>query len=391
MARYDLTDFEWKTIEPLLPNKSRGVPRVDDRGVLNGIFWVLRSGAPWADLPERYGSPTTIYNRFNRWRKAGVWDRLTDAIIAAHDGKAQMIDSTSVRVHQQAAAQKKQTGGACIGRSRGGLTTKLHARVVGNGLPVQLELSDGQANDAPMAELLLNDLPKSAIVLADRAYDADWIREVIDDQDCRACIPSKTNRTEVILYSRRTYKKRNLIERFFNKLKQFRHVCTRFDRRPLASIQQLVQPDLHGVRFDERMRLLADGGIVELTDHERHDQVALIVDGDALSGARAVLGRDVVEAGAAEQVGDADAAAGAHWREFLVKQVDVGHLVHFRIVDHAGLAVGAETELGPHIDRDVAVAPGPAGREAVAQEGPGRRVPAGTPFVHPRLVPVREG
>ena len=55
MARYDLTDFEWKTIQPLLPNKPRGVPRVDDRRVLNGIFWVLRSGAPWADLPERYG------------------------------------------------------------------------------------------------------------------------------------------------------------------------------------------------------------------------------------------------------------------------------------------------------------------------------------------------
>lgn len=76
MARYDLTEFEWRTIQPLLPNKPRGVPRVDDRRVLNGIFWVLRSGSPWADVPERYGPPTTIYNRFNRWRKAGIWDRL---------------------------------------------------------------------------------------------------------------------------------------------------------------------------------------------------------------------------------------------------------------------------------------------------------------------------
>ncbi|MFZ5780186.1 MAG: IS5 family transposase [Pseudomonadota bacterium] len=232
MARYDLTEFEWKTIQPLLPNKPRGVPRVDDRRVLNGIFWVLRSGAPWADLPERYGPPTTIYNRFSRWRKAGVWDRLMDAIIAAHDGKVQMIDSTSVRVHQQAAAQKNRLE-AFVSVSRGGLTTKLHARVVGNGLPVQLELSAGQANDAPMAELLLNDLPKGAVVLADRAYDADWIRDVIDDQDCRACIPPKSNRTEPLPYSKRTYKKRNLIERFFNKLKQFRHICTRFDRRAL--------------------------------------------------------------------------------------------------------------------------------------------------------------
>src|SRR5215469_6357079 len=89
MSRYDLSDFEWRVIEPLLPNKPRGVPRVDDRRVLNGIFWVLRSGAPWRDLPERYGPRTTCYNRFVRWRKAGVWDWLMDAITVAHDGDIQ--------------------------------------------------------------------------------------------------------------------------------------------------------------------------------------------------------------------------------------------------------------------------------------------------------------
>jgi len=107
MSRYDLTDFEWRVIEPQLPNKARGVPRVDDRRVLNGIFWVLRSGAPWRDLPERYGPRTTCYNRFVRWRKAGVWDRMMNAITAAHDGDIQMIDSTSVRTHQQAATAKR--------------------------------------------------------------------------------------------------------------------------------------------------------------------------------------------------------------------------------------------------------------------------------------------
>jgi len=107
MSRYDLTDFEWRVIEPLLPNKPRGVPRVDDRRVLNGIFWVLRSGAPWRDLPQRYGPRTTCYNRFVRWRKAGVWGRMMDAITAAHDGDIQMIDSTSIRAHQQAATAKR--------------------------------------------------------------------------------------------------------------------------------------------------------------------------------------------------------------------------------------------------------------------------------------------
>jgi transposase len=107
MSRYDLTDFEWRLIEPLLPNKPRGVPRVDDRRVLNGIFWILRAGAPWRDLPERCGPRTTCYNRFVRWRKAGVWGRLMGAITAAQDGDIQMIDSTSVRAHQQAATAKR--------------------------------------------------------------------------------------------------------------------------------------------------------------------------------------------------------------------------------------------------------------------------------------------
>ena len=106
-GRYDLTDFEWSVIKPLLPNKPRGVPRVDDRRVLSGIFWVLRSGAPWRDLPERYGPYTTCYNRFVRWRKAGVWDRIMDAVSEAYDGDIQMIDSSSIRVHQHAANGKK--------------------------------------------------------------------------------------------------------------------------------------------------------------------------------------------------------------------------------------------------------------------------------------------
>ena len=107
MGRYELTDSEWKAIEPCLPNKPRGVPRVDDRRVLNGILLGLAIGRAMADLPERYGPPTTIYNRFNRWRKAGVWDRLMDAITKAHDGNVRMVDTSVVRVHQQGATAKR--------------------------------------------------------------------------------------------------------------------------------------------------------------------------------------------------------------------------------------------------------------------------------------------
>jgi transposase len=100
--RYELTDYEWSVIRQMLPNKPRGVPRVDDRRVLNGIFWVLRSGAPWRDLPQSYG-PHATCNRFVRWRQAGVWAQIMDALAAGHDAAVQMIDTPVVRVHQHAA------------------------------------------------------------------------------------------------------------------------------------------------------------------------------------------------------------------------------------------------------------------------------------------------
>jgi transposase len=105
IMRYELSDYEWAAVRPFLPNKPRGVPRVNDRRVLNGIFWVLRSGAPWRDLPETFGPYTTCYNRFVRWGRAGVWDQIMDALAATHDAAVQMIDTSVVRVHQH---------GACI-------------------------------------------------------------------------------------------------------------------------------------------------------------------------------------------------------------------------------------------------------------------------------------
>lgn len=81
--RYELTDREWAIIEPLLPNKPRGVAQVDDRRVLNGIMWRFRSGATWAEVPERYGPSTTCYNRFVRWRNGtGFWQRFPPDIMA---------------------------------------------------------------------------------------------------------------------------------------------------------------------------------------------------------------------------------------------------------------------------------------------------------------------
>ena len=107
MARYDLTEAEWRLIEPLLPNKPRGVPRVEDRRVINGIFYVLRTGSPWRDLPERYGPYTTVYNRYNRWAKAGVWLRIFETLAAKSPQSMQLIDSSIIRAHQHAAGGKR--------------------------------------------------------------------------------------------------------------------------------------------------------------------------------------------------------------------------------------------------------------------------------------------
>ena len=148
--------------QAMLPNKPRGVPRVNDRRVLNGIFWVLRSGAPWRDLPDAFCPYTACYNRFVRWRRAGVWSRIIDALAAAHDAAVQMIDTSVVRVHQHGACIKRNEWQR-MGPPRGGLTSKIHAEADANGLPVRLALSPGEAHDNQLADKLLSRL-KSATV-----------------------------------------------------------------------------------------------------------------------------------------------------------------------------------------------------------------------------------
>src|SRR3982074_3551717 len=117
MARFDLSDQEWAVITPLLPNKPRGVPRQDDRRVLNGIFWTLRTGMPWRDLPERYGPYTTAYNRFNRWSRRGIWKRIFVTLASKSRDSLYLIDSTIVKAHRAASGAN---GGRKITRSASG-------------------------------------------------------------------------------------------------------------------------------------------------------------------------------------------------------------------------------------------------------------------------------
>lgn len=113
VGRGELTDTAWTRIAPLLPaNSGRGRQWQDHRTIINGVLWKLRTGAPWRDLPERYGSWKTVYSRFVRWRRDGTWDRLLTQVQTKSDAVGEIVwevsvDSTSIRAHQHAAGAKK--------------------------------------------------------------------------------------------------------------------------------------------------------------------------------------------------------------------------------------------------------------------------------------------
>ncbi|WP_338608742.1 IS5 family transposase [Pelagibacterium nitratireducens] len=228
MARFDLSDFEWELIQPCCRTSHGGW--VDDRRVLNGIFWVLRTGSPWRDLPERYGPSTTVYNRFNRWAKAGVWVRVFEELAEKSPDSMQFIDSSIIRAHQHAASGKKGGADHAIGRSRGGLSTKINAMVDANGLPVAITLAPGQASDKAAVPALLATQKVIGDVVADRGYDARAILELIAQRGGRGHIPTQKDRKAQRSIDPAIYRQRNLVERFFNKLKHFRKIATRYEK-----------------------------------------------------------------------------------------------------------------------------------------------------------------
>ena len=110
MKRHELTDEQWNLVGKHLPvNTARtGRPAADRRLVLNGIFWILHTGAPWRDLPERFGDWNIVYQRFNRWAKSGVFERIFKQLASDHDNEYVMIDATIVRAHQHSAGARKK-------------------------------------------------------------------------------------------------------------------------------------------------------------------------------------------------------------------------------------------------------------------------------------------
>nr|WP_234338038.1 IS5 family transposase [Streptomyces sp. NRRL WC-3725] len=271
-GRGELTDAAWERIEPLLPGSDRcGRPWRDHRQVVNGVLWRLRTGAPWRDLPERYGPWQTVYERFARWDADGTWAKLLEHVQVRDDAAGTVewtvsVDSTINRAHQHAAGARKKgrpngdkledpersAARQALGRSRGGLTTKVHLAVDGRGLPLSLVLTPGNTNDSTVCEAVLDAVrvPRTGRgrprtrpdrVPADKAYSSRAIRAWCRRRGIAVTIPERSDQVVNPLrrgsrggrppaFDAEAYKHRNVVERCFSRLKQFRAIATRFDK-----------------------------------------------------------------------------------------------------------------------------------------------------------------
>ncbi|WP_410734046.1 IS5 family transposase [Bradyrhizobium sp. sBnM-33] len=232
MRRYALRDDQWDRIKDILPGREGhvGATAKDNRLFVEAVIYRYRAGIPWRDLPERFGDPIKIHTRFSRWAKSGVWKMLFEML--ANDADNEYHD----RQHDRASASaqcrrtKKDGEGQAIGRSKGGLSTKIHALVDALGNPLDFILTPGQAHDLEGADALLPDMAAEAL-LADKAFDAD--KRVIEPLLARGksfVIPPKSNRKVQRDFDRDAYKARHLIENFFCKLKEYRAIATRYDK-----------------------------------------------------------------------------------------------------------------------------------------------------------------
>ena len=264
--RFDMTDREWKLLESVLPKGLPGPRRKNDRKVMDGIFLPLRTGTPWRDLPKDCGPYSTCYNRYNRWSKKGLWEKILEdfqKLVEESAGRgdddddgggggdgdggggtqpvrSRMIDSSTVRVHRHAAGSRRDSGPREMGRSRGGLTTKIHAMVDEGGRPRRMHLSPGQASDCGGAMTLLEGLEAGTLPIADRAYDTNSILERVAAAGCTAAIPSKSNRRIQRPLDEVAYAGRNVIDCFFGRIKEFRRVATRYDKLARTCLSAII-------------------------------------------------------------------------------------------------------------------------------------------------------
>ena len=232
LRRYELTDDEWNRVAPLLPPENsgkQGRPSKCNRTILNGIVWIARSGAPWRDLPERYGAWQTVYSRFRKWIEDGILDNIFRVLSLEAELTELSIDASIVQAHQHSAGAKK-----------GGHQTKLDTAVVepaqksmvdAYGYPVYFMISEGQRNDINYAIPLLDHVDTNGSnVLADRGYDSNKLIGYIYTHGGEPTIPSRKGAKFDRYCDWWLYKERHLVENYFLKLKAFRRIATCYDK-----------------------------------------------------------------------------------------------------------------------------------------------------------------
>ena len=226
-----LSDAMWAQVEHMLPGKATdpGGTSADNRLFLEAVLWRFRTGSPWRDLPDRFGNWNSVYIRFRRWTLSGVFERVFNTLSEEFDLECVFVDGTVVQAHQKASGAR---GGTCrqgIGRSRGGLTSKVVAVVDALGYLVRFVILPGQAHDLTGVTALLDGLPFVTFV-GDKAFDADWLLDDLEGRGADAVIPPWRTRTEPREHDRVMYGWRHLVENFFAKIKEFRAIATRYDK-----------------------------------------------------------------------------------------------------------------------------------------------------------------
>lgn len=208
-------DDPFERIEAPLPGKASdpGRTAASNRLFVEAVLWIARTGSPWRDLPPEFGLWNSVDQRFARWSRTGVWQRVFTQLAQNADFEKVFIDSTLIRAHQHAAGAPKKSGDQALGRSRGGLSTKIHALVEGLGSVARFRLTGGEAGDSPQALPLLQDLHPDS-VSADKTYDTDAILEHLAANDIQAVIPPRSHRLIQRPFDRHLYKNRHRAERF---------------------------------------------------------------------------------------------------------------------------------------------------------------------------------
>ncbi len=242
MNRLKLSDEEWERLLAELrkiPGIRIGVP-MKCRFFVEAVLWILRTGAQWRVLPVQNGRWNSVFKRFSRWSKLGVWSRIQDELAQGADLQNVCIDSTIARAHACAAgAGKNSADDEALGRSRGGFSCKIHALTDSLGLPIKFILTGGQTADISQALPLLQGIKADAL-LADKGYDADALLAWLKEHEMEAVIPAKANRKEQRSCNWWLYKERHVVECMFGKLKHYRRIFSRFEKKMLNFMGMLT-------------------------------------------------------------------------------------------------------------------------------------------------------